>query len=285
VDKSLLRRGGDGRYDLHELVRQYAAEKLREQPDGEARAVEHHATYFLGFLQEHEDRLNRDRLAVEEVRFELEDIRSAWMWALREGRLDLVSLGAGTLARFYRLTGLLREGEVSFDLAVERVSAILQAKRAVDGAKHQLLARLQVELAGLLNERARYTQASETAHQAADLAKTVGDPRIEAAANLEWGISLWHRADFVEARLQIENALSLARPAGAPRLVANILAILGAIDFSQGRISEALSSYRDGLELFRKSGDRHGESGVLNRLGTATCRAQAFITKRPCRSC
>jgi tetratricopeptide (TPR) repeat protein len=45
--------------------------------------------------------------------------------------------------------------------------------------------------------------------------------------------------------------------------------VLGAIDFSQGRISEALSAYQEALGLFRESGDRHGESGVLNRLGTA----------------
>jgi predicted ATPase len=37
VDKSLLRQTSTGRYDAHELLRQYAAEKLHETPDVEER--------------------------------------------------------------------------------------------------------------------------------------------------------------------------------------------------------------------------------------------------------
>src|SRR5213075_879532 len=43
VGKSLLRRPDFGRFELHELLRQYAADQLRVSPDEEADARERHA--------------------------------------------------------------------------------------------------------------------------------------------------------------------------------------------------------------------------------------------------
>ncbi len=49
--KSLAVRAGDGRYDLHDIVRQYAAEKLEQA--GEAAAVRRrHGEYFINLAQE-----------------------------------------------------------------------------------------------------------------------------------------------------------------------------------------------------------------------------------------
>jgi predicted ATPase len=51
VDKSFITAGED-RYEIHELLRQYAAELLRQSPE-EAMAVEHgHARFFAGFALE-----------------------------------------------------------------------------------------------------------------------------------------------------------------------------------------------------------------------------------------
>jgi predicted ATPase/Tfp pilus assembly protein PilF len=269
VDKSLLRRTGQDRYDLHELVRQFAAEKLAGQPEEHGLALESHCEYFMQFMQERETRLTRDREAAAEIRSELEDVRAAWLWALSEGRLDLLGVGASCLARFYRLTGLLREGEMAFDLAVERVKENIRSSGDLEPAYRRLLIQLLVRLAGLFNDRARHDQAVAAAQQAISLSEIDSDVRSEAAARLEWSLSLWRQANSSGARAQVETALTLARPAGVPHLEAAILALLGEIDLSQGRISESLRCYEEALGLFRRIGDRHGESGVLNRLGTA----------------
>jgi hypothetical protein len=57
VDKSLLRRSVGGRYDLHEVIRQYADAQLQEQADVLAATRSKHAAYVLRFLLEREQRL------------------------------------------------------------------------------------------------------------------------------------------------------------------------------------------------------------------------------------
>src|SRR5512135_1608227 len=48
VTKSLIRRGGDGRYDLHELIRQFAADHFAERSEDEQTAIQAcHGSYYL----------------------------------------------------------------------------------------------------------------------------------------------------------------------------------------------------------------------------------------------
>src|SRR5205823_1191817 len=61
VDKSLLRRSGAGRYDMHELVRQYAAAHLEANPDQYNATRDRHADYYLTLVQRRESDLKRAR--------------------------------------------------------------------------------------------------------------------------------------------------------------------------------------------------------------------------------
>jgi predicted ATPase len=49
VDKSLLRRDASGRFSVHEVVRQYAAEQLQAMPGEQGETQAGHAAYFLDF--------------------------------------------------------------------------------------------------------------------------------------------------------------------------------------------------------------------------------------------
>ena len=50
VDQSLVQVGEDGRYGMHELLRQYAGQRLAADPAEEAAARRRHAAYFSGLL-------------------------------------------------------------------------------------------------------------------------------------------------------------------------------------------------------------------------------------------
>jgi len=51
VNKSLLRRAPTGRYEVHELLRQYAAEKLDQSPSASETARDRHRAYYTAALQ------------------------------------------------------------------------------------------------------------------------------------------------------------------------------------------------------------------------------------------
>lgn len=90
VDKSLLVHR-EGRYHLHALVRQYAAEKLaglKEALDVPQRHAEHYAAWLrskAGAM------LGPDEgAALEAVRADYPNVRAAWTWAAAAGREDLI---------------------------------------------------------------------------------------------------------------------------------------------------------------------------------------------------
>src|SRR5947209_15054013 len=67
VDKALLRRDPDtGRYSMHELVRQYAAEQLALSAEAERSAHEAHAKYFADYMKTRKAHLHdyRERAAL-----------------------------------------------------------------------------------------------------------------------------------------------------------------------------------------------------------------------------
>src|SRR5689334_11918717 len=86
VAKSLLRRPDFGRFELHELLRQYASGQLRLSPAEEAGARERHARHYAAMLLERQPALLGSDLplATDELRSELDNLRAAVEWTLAE---------------------------------------------------------------------------------------------------------------------------------------------------------------------------------------------------------
>ncbi len=99
--KSLVRRGADGRYELHALVRQFAAEQLARDP-AYARDIDgRHARCFLMLLAEAEPQLR----SAEQTRMlarllaDIDNVRAAWDWAVAHNAVDALNAGMRGLAR------------------------------------------------------------------------------------------------------------------------------------------------------------------------------------------
>ena len=84
VGKSLITLRDSGRYDMHELLRQYAEEKL--EAAGETDAIcDAHSAYYLRYVAERLPDLKgrRQRDAIFEIDTDFENVRSAWEWAVK----------------------------------------------------------------------------------------------------------------------------------------------------------------------------------------------------------
>ncbi|MBE0410144.1 MAG: hypothetical protein IBX69_10475 [Anaerolineales bacterium] len=84
VDKSFLRRDELGRYEIHELLRQYGQEKLSDYPQEEREVRERHSRYYVEFLKSRKIIMYGEQLVQvrEQLRLEYENIRSAIYWAI-----------------------------------------------------------------------------------------------------------------------------------------------------------------------------------------------------------
>ncbi len=124
LDKSLLRwesdEGGHGRYQIHELLRQYAEEKLQDNPETAVATLSKHAHYYATFLGERlEDLLGgRQHEAMLEIEAELNNVRAAWQWAIDQQEIDMLLRMGSPLNPFYWYQTRFHEARDAYTAAV-----------------------------------------------------------------------------------------------------------------------------------------------------------------------
>ena len=121
VDTSFVRRTSDGRYHLHELLRQYAEERLREAPEAFARTMEAHQRYYIRFLSERlQGSIGAGQAEVtREVAAEIDNIRAAWRQAAAQGDVEAIQQAVQTLSVFVFARGLYQDGVTACELAIQ----------------------------------------------------------------------------------------------------------------------------------------------------------------------
>ncbi|MBI1256407.1 MAG: tetratricopeptide repeat protein [Chloroflexi bacterium] len=121
VDKSLLMRDPNGRYQIHELLRQYAQERLETTPVEAFRIHELHAAYYMGFLHERDNDLNggRQREACSEIEAEIDNIRVAWSWSVEHGRTEVIDQAVHPFFLFFFFQSRSLEGIGAFEKAAQ----------------------------------------------------------------------------------------------------------------------------------------------------------------------
>jgi len=91
VEKSMVRRDANGRYDVHELMRQYAENVLRQVDEFEATNTTH-MTYFAAFTSERTEDLKGKRQvdAHNELMNDYPNVIKAWDYGVKRSEYDVV---------------------------------------------------------------------------------------------------------------------------------------------------------------------------------------------------
>ena len=119
VDKSLLQRDEGGRYQIHELLRQYAEEKLLTYPGADEGIREIHAEYYLGLLNDTGKDLIGERQieASNEIQDEIANINSALEWGIIHSEAENILTALVTLKDYYFIQGYFEGTEAYKHLA------------------------------------------------------------------------------------------------------------------------------------------------------------------------
>jgi predicted ATPase/DNA-binding SARP family transcriptional activator len=307
VDKSLIRLTPTGRYESHEVLRQFALEQLhRSAPEAE-QTTERHAAYFAEFMQQREPQLksSRQKEALAELGAEIGNIRAAWHYAVERGGAERVAAALECLHLFCEMRGWFQEGAELFGYGVaaweaagrgdEPVAARMRARRG------RFLHRLGLHEAGrgLLQLSLRQFRAASIGDETAlallslgSIAQVMGDAddaqaclqeslAISRARGDEWGIvraliSLGDKAidrrEYAEARGYLEESLQRCRAIGDRRGLAHSLDELGLAALAQGEYREAQRLFEESLAALREIEDEWGVAVALNDLGLVAYR-------------
>ena len=180
VDKSLIRqvdqKTGESRLVMLETIREYAGERLDDDPAFHAAAQRVHATYFAEFTQRQWERLTgSDReTALEELGADLENVRAAWrFWAENK---DLEQLG-----KFIDSLWLLFDVRGWYHATVDLTTDLLDVLSAVPStpelAQQEIVLRTSLARALLATKgftpevEAAYTRALELSQAAGEVSQ------------------------------------------------------------------------------------------------------------------
>lgn len=100
TNKSLIRRdSGDGRYHLHELLRQFAERRLESNPDESIIAADRHSAYYAEFLSQNWQRLkdHRQVSALEDIESEFDNVRTAWKRMVEQRNVSEIAKACGSI--------------------------------------------------------------------------------------------------------------------------------------------------------------------------------------------
>lgn len=262
ADKSLLRRGGGGRFALHGLVRQYAAAQLRELGI-EQETLARFCAYYAGLLgaQTVALRVERQPAALAALSAEIENLRAAWGRAIGQGLHAEIARCEEGLYLFYDLRSWFREGEASFAAALERLDQ--------PDTPEALVGRLLARRGWFAYRLGDYEQANALLGRARAILQRCApeaDEHLATTLNHLGNVALYQGAmdaarDHYQAGLAIRRAID-DRPG-----IARTLTNLGNVAFATGDYAEAQRLHGESLAVGRTTGDRQGVALCLNNLG------------------
>nr|MCU0493222.1 diguanylate cyclase [Chloroflexaceae bacterium] len=259
VSSGYLRRKPGGRYDMHELLRQYALHQLTLHPEEYRQTRTRHMHYFAAYMQQRTTALRADRAAQDEVRIELANLELAWAWAIATHSEQPISQMCEGLVVLYILGGQATTGLATVDAALAAFR-----RRRTRTAQH-VVPLLHGQRAALLNELSRYTEARAAARRAVQCARAHTQTETLALGHVEWGRALLQQSNFAAAQVHFEQALVLA--ANLPRIAAYVFRLQGRSGYLQADYLTARRAYEQALALAQAEQDRRNEGLILSALG------------------
>jgi predicted ATPase/DNA-binding SARP family transcriptional activator len=272
VDKSVLQRTASGRYEMHPLWQQYAAERLAEEPAALEASRCRHCAHYTGVLAEGMSDLRggRQEAAMAEMAIEHDNWRAAWEWAVERGQVEGIERAIEGLTHFYWRRGRYREAETALSAAVEKLEPS-NALAGVDGPTQRrvfAIARLWYAYCARALGRREWAQ---TAFE--DLLTFLQGPELEAEDTRRERALIYHHLghtllmqDLERANDLFERSTELFRELDERWYVGQALTFLARVADLRGTLDLGIRFAREGLEVFRALGDQTGMAWTLADL-------------------
>jgi predicted ATPase len=262
VDKALLRYRGS-RFEMHELVRQYATERLDQDVPMREETYDRHHRYYLELVAQMSPWLKGGRQveAAQTMNTDIDNIRWGWRRALQREDRQAVLQAAEAYWLYNEFRGTLAQGEAAFRKAAEKFPPQqddLVLAGFVRAAQGSLLAR-QWKLARgreLMEEGVRLLLAAEPT-----------DPEKTAFALAWFAFLLVMRGKYIEAVQLAQESLAYFPQTGDRWTQAGALRLLGAASLYQGQLQRAQEYLDQCVEVCKAIGELRIRTYATSNLG------------------
>ena len=257
--KSWLQRDSDGRFHLHELVRQYTAEKLQADAEEELTTRVSFCNYYAAQLEKWEGRIKSPQSVevLAEMGNEIDNIRQAWEWMVLYKQPANISRSQFSLYWFHEMHGLYQQGIVLFNHAATNLRVLAKSHKDQEKKIECLVALGQV-----LTLEARWfarsgdlDASSEKLKESIDILPStrnkaaLGDA-LRLSGNIEF---IW--GNYERAAELLEESVALCREASHQWGLASSLIVLGNLLQFQGEYEQSFQVSTEAVEVSRVMGE------------------------------
>jgi predicted ATPase len=126
INKSMLRRTPDGRYELHELLRQYVTEQIKDQLEVYTAVLTAHSTYFAALMKNAEAHIHsrQERSVMEKIAQDFDNVLLAWNSAVEQGNEPAIRHMLFSLDRYLAIQSLHLQKQELLEQAAQKLEAL-----------------------------------------------------------------------------------------------------------------------------------------------------------------
>ncbi len=259
VNKALVLRTKEGRYDIHFLLRQYGYARL--EASGTLRDVlRQHGAYFADFLCQREDDLKgrRQLEAIEEIEAEFDNLRQVWHYAVHHQDMGLIEQIAWSVMTYVTFRSRQFEFIPFFGEAVQ----VLEAKYGEQASYGRLLS----YYARMLTNFGRHAEAEPAMRKALAIAQAQNDQAGIAYSSRELVRTIFDLGKREEAEQLIEISIRIHEAMQDDFERAEDLFVKGYVRAVARKSEEALTLARQALEIQQRLGNAIGTASALNNI-------------------
>ncbi len=266
VTASLITHQADGRYSLHELLRQFAAERLAQIGlDNPARQA--HSRYFLALLAEESTHLHAhgQPQAIRRLAPDLANLHAAWAAAAQDRDWPLVAESLQPYFQFLHVLGLGVQGLAQLEAAsavleeyVGQAPAAMGPGAPLDlGQLWELLARLKLAEGRLLQNAAPFGRIEGLLQEALQFAGQMADAPQDLLGEIHLALTKLYnqQGQRRQAEEQMHQARRLLRDTDDHALQARLHLELATQIGEHGDTPQRRFYFEEAVRLAEASGD------------------------------
>ncbi|MEM7538713.1 MAG: tetratricopeptide repeat protein, partial [Chloroflexota bacterium] len=287
--QSMIQLTDQGRYEIHELLRQFSREKSTSGQ--QSHVQDQHMRFYLTWLASQTNALcgPQPHKAVSELNGDLNNIRQAWQYAIEQQAIDYLAKSQQALFLCYDILGLTREGLDVFTHAVQALGLSTNLPLVTDiqvdrtGAQKKGAQKYNAQMTavyGLLLASQGFFQAelgnpqqsieqSKRAIQYAQILEHDGQEQsyLQAFAYWVWAQGLLTQSKFQLAQTESTQALRYAKKCANAMILSDCLHAQGQSHFHLGEYDAATEIFQQAYAICRRTENRRRELEVLEILG------------------
>ncbi|MBX2998862.1 MAG: hypothetical protein KF893_10160 [Caldilineaceae bacterium] len=295
------------RYTLHDLTRQYAAERLALDAAFAQQIRQRHTDYYVGFLARLKEAIvgGQQSAALAAISQEMGNLEQMWATLLDAGDLDSLQITAEPLWRYHWSRTPGKKGKEFFTEAIDRLVSsprlqedptlpvVLRTLYAMRGEFHYFLGdydlahsdfqvalaiarqrnlrKEEMDMVVILSSIARWQGATVDAERSLQGAlgfyREIGDLAGEADVQHELAQLYVYTGRYEEARACASASLAISLDLERPDWIGWAIDVSGWCNFSCGEYASAQRAYVQSLEYFQQINHQLGVALAWGGLG------------------